>query len=244
MGDEPQLCGLILTDKGVGMKQRKSQTALQNYLDGLLQEARVEQYQEEPRPVLLKEPTPEIRILPTLTAVPVPVQAEVVIEEAVAEPVNDLPAWSGESFECLLFSVAGLTLAVPLQCLGSIYPLNGDQVTPLFGQPEWFVGLLPTPAGNIKVLDTARWVMPERYVDELRERFKFVISIDGHDWGLAVDEVRESVFLQPDAVKWRAQRKSRPWLAGTVIEHMCALLDVDALAQLVSARQPVAAGTR
>lgn len=225
------------------MKQRKSQTALQNYLDGLLQGvgeelAQAEPQIAEPRPVKLKEKVAEIHVLPTLTvALP---KVEPVVEAPVvqAEPFSERPEWSEQPFECLLFDVSGLTLAVPLQCLGSIYMLDNEQVTPLFGQPEWFIGLMPTPVGNLKVLDTARWVMPERYDSALRERFRFVISIDGHDWGLAVDEVRESVFLQPDEIKWREQRKTRPWLAGTVIEHMCALLDVDALASMVSARQP------
>jgi purine-binding chemotaxis protein CheW len=35
-------------------------------------------------------------------------------------------------------------------------------------------------------------------------------------------------------VKWRTQRNQRPWLAGTVIEHMCALVDVTALAELIA----------
>ncbi|EGH26289.1 CheW domain-containing protein, partial [Pseudomonas amygdali pv. mori str. 301020] len=48
---------------------------------------------------------------------------------------------------------AGLTLAVPLVCLGSIYPLAGQELTPLFGQPDWFLGILPCQAGNLKVLD-------------------------------------------------------------------------------------------
>ncbi len=37
------------------------------------------------------------------------------------------PAWAAEPFECLLFDVAGLTLAVPLVCLGSIYPLENQE---------------------------------------------------------------------------------------------------------------------
>ena len=60
------------------------------------------------------------------------------------------PAWASEAFECLLFDVAGLTLAVPLVCLGSIYSLAGHELTPLFGQPEWFLGILPSQAGNLK----------------------------------------------------------------------------------------------
>ena len=129
---------------------------------------------------------------------------------------------------------AGLTLAVPLVCLGSIYTLAGQELTPLFGQPDWFLGILPSQAGNLKVLDTARWVMPERYRDDFREGLQYVISVQGYEWGLAVHQVSRSIRLEPSEIKWRSQRSQRPWLAGTVIEHMCALLDVSALAELIA----------
>lgn len=143
------------------------------------------------------------------------------------------PSWGEEPFECLLFDVAGLTLAVPLVCLGTVHSLQGQELTPIFGQPDWFLGMLSTHSGNLKVLDTARWVMPERYRDEFRDHLKFVITIQGYDWGLAVHQVDRSIHLHPGQVKWRTQRTQRPWLAGTVIEHMCALLDVAALADLI-----------
>lgn len=152
----------------------------------------------------------------------------------VLQPAGGPPSWAQEPFECLLFDVAGLTLAVPLVCLGSIHPLAGQELTPLFGQPDWFLGILPTPSGNLKVLDTARWVMPERYRDELRDGLQYVISVQGYEWGLAVHQVSRSIRLDPNAVKWRGQRTQRPWLAGTVIEHMCALLDVAVLAELIA----------
>ncbi|WP_296264256.1 CheW domain-containing protein [Pseudomonas sp. UBA6562] len=151
-------------------------------------------------------------------------------------PANDTgrPAWAAEPFECLLFDVAGLTLAVPLVCLGSIYPLAGQELTPLFGQPDWFLGILTCQAGNLKVLDTARWVMPDRYRDDFRQGLQYVISVQGYEWGLAVHQVSRSLRLDPDEIKWRSQRGQRPWLAGTVIEHMCALLDVAELAELIA----------
>jgi len=144
------------------------------------------------------------------------------------------PAWATEPFECLLFDVAGLTLAVPLVCLGSIYPLAGQELTPLFGQPDWFLGILPSNSGNLKVLDTARWVMPDRYRDDFKQGLQYVISVQGYEWGLAVHQVSRSLRLEPDEIKWRSQRGQRPWLAGTVIEHMCALLDVGELAELIA----------
>src|SRR5690606_19176557 len=119
--------------------------------------------------------------------VPVPVRAEPVVELEVApepaEPRVPLeqgqPEWGEAPLECLLFDGAGLTLAVPLVSLGSIYSLAGEELTPLFGQPDWFLGILPCQAGNLKVLDTARWVMGDRYRDDFREGLQYVISVQG-----------------------------------------------------------------
>ncbi|QFT22904.1 CheW-like domain protein [Pseudomonas sp. THAF187a] len=188
--------------------------------------------------VLVEAPPVELRVpvpAPVIDEAPPALDLDL---EAAAQPVGLLadgrPAWAEEPFECLLFDVAGLTLAVPLICLGSIYPLEGQELTPLFGQPDWFLGILPSQAGNLKVLDTARWVMPDRYREDFREGLQYVISVQGYEWGLAVHQVSRSIRLDPSEVKWRSQRTQRPWLAGTVIEHMCALLDVAALAELIA----------
>ncbi|KWU48957.1 MULTISPECIES: CheW domain-containing protein [Pseudomonas] len=185
-------------------------------------------------------------VVPVVAAVPVVAPVEPVVVEPVADvhlppsitPPPDTgdgrPSWAAEPFECLLFDVAGLTLAVPLVCLGSIYSLEGQELTPLFGQPDWFLGILPSQAGNLKVLDTARWVMPDRYRDDFRQGLQYVISVQGYEWGLAVHQVSRSLRLDPNEIKWRSHRGQRPWLAGTVIEHMCALLDVAELAELIA----------
>jgi purine-binding chemotaxis protein CheW len=196
----------------------------------------------EARPLVLPtiELPPAVN-LPVVEPVVPPQVVEALVDLQVsqrqAEPaklsVDGRPSWAEDSFECLLFDVAGLTLAVPLVCLGTIYPLANAELTPLFGQPDWFLGILPSQAGNLKVLDTARWVMPERYRDDFRDGLQYVISVEGYEWGLAVHQVSRSIRLVPDEVKWRSQRSQRPWLAGTVIEHMCALLDVSALAELI-----------
>ena len=207
---------------------------------------------------VLEEQARDAQVVPSVVVpVAVPVVAPVVVPftpvsvaPVVVEPVaqvhlppsitpppvsgDDRPSWAAEPFECLLFDVAGLTLAVPLVCLGSIYSLEGQELTPLFGQPEWFLGILPSQAGNLKVLDTARWVMPDRYRDDFRQGLQYVISVQGYEWGLAVHQVSRSLRLDPNEIKWRSHRGQRPWLAGTVIEHMCALLDVAELAELIA----------
>ncbi|MHC8367967.1 CheW domain-containing protein [Pseudomonas sp. ZT5P21] len=187
---------------------------------------------EAPAPVL----APVSTIAPLLQALVPPIVEVHLPPSNTPPPVepDGRPAWAAEPFECLLFDVAGLTLAVPLVCLGSIYSLAGHELTPLFGQPEWFLGILPSQAGNLKVLDTARWVMPDRYRDDFRQGLQYVISVQGYEWGLAVHQVSRSLRLDPNEIKWRSHRGQRPWLAGTVIEHMCALLDVSALAELIA----------
>ena len=240
----------------------RPQLALQSYLDSLLQEAALELADstglDEFEAAVLEEKVRDARQVPVapqqsemlaVVAMPLPeLEAPPILIEPLAEvhlaaPQANLtaklnldgrPEWAQEPFECLLFDVAGLTLAVPLVCLGSIYPLAGQELTPLFGQPDWFLGILPCQAGNLKVLDTARWVMPDRYRDDFRQGLQYVISVEGYEWGLAVHQVSRSIRLDPDEVKWRSLRTQRPWLAGTVIEHMCALLDVAALAELIA----------
>ena len=201
-----------------------------------------------PQPVPVPEapaprPVPVAKVAPPVVApVVAPVVVEPVVEVHLPPPAGIVPptlpdgrpVWAAEPFECLLFDVAGLTLAVPLVCLGSIYSLAGQELTPLFGQPSWFLGILPSQAGNLKVLDTARWVMPDRYRDDFQQGLQYVISVQGYEWGLAVHQVSRSLRLDPSEIKWRSQRGQRPWLAGTVIEHMCALLDVSALAELIA----------
>jgi purine-binding chemotaxis protein CheW len=240
----------------------RPQLALQSYLDALLQEAAaeladsvsldefqsavLEEQVRDARLLAPREVEVQVEVLPVVEPLVVaPVLApEVSLPEPVAavavEPppavlaFDGQPSWAEEPFECLLFDVAGLTLAVPLVCLGTIYPLHDQELTPLFGQPDWFLGILPSQSGNLKVLDTARWVMPDRYRDDFRQGLQYVISVQGYEWGLAVHQVSRSIRLDPSEVKWRTQRTQRPWLAGTVIEHMCALLDVAALAELIA----------
>lgn len=248
-------------NRPVELKTRP-QLALESYLDALLQDATEEALPEpilvleptvvEPESTLdefqlavLEEQARDAQIAPVVVPIAPVVIAPVVVEPVVEvhlppsitpPPVtgDDRPSWAAEPFECLLFDVAGLTLAVPLVCLGSIYSLEGQELTPLFGQPEWFLGILPSQAGNLKVLDTARWVMPDRYRDDFRQGLQYVISVQGYEWGLAVHQVSRSLRLDPNEIKWRSHRGQRPWLAGTVIEHMCALLDVAELAELIA----------
>lgn len=145
---------------------------------------------------------------------------------------NGRPVWAQDRFECLLFSVAGLKLAVPLISLGAIYQIE-KEFTPLVGRADWFMGLYRTQDRNVQVVDTAKWVMPDRYHEQVREGYHYIIRLGDNNWGIACDSVHEAIQLEPTQVKWRTERSKRPWLSGTVIDHMCALLDADMLGYLL-----------
>ncbi|MEJ2044418.1 MAG: chemotaxis protein CheW [Reinekea sp.] len=182
------------------------------------------------------EPEP-VPVEPVVEAEP---EVEPVIEiepqDEQAPPVwmeNGRPAWAQQRFECLVFCVNGLKLAVPLLLLGNIHPLD-KELTPLFDQPSWFLGLLPVQQErNIRVVDTAQLVMPERSDRQSVDQLKYAVGVHNSDWAFGAHTIEGSVSLEPDAVKWRSQRTSRPWLAGTVISEMCALVDLDAFNRIL-----------
>ncbi|PVY79278.1 purine-binding chemotaxis protein CheW [Tamilnaduibacter salinus] len=149
------------------------------------------------------------------------------------EDWTDRPDWAADPFECLIFRVAGLQLAVPLVLLGAVHRMDSELRKPP-GRPDWFMGLLPSGGMNLRVADTAEWVMSGRVPKGARDGYQFVIRLDDSEWGLACDEVAQSFRLDPDDVKWRSGRSRRPWLAGTVVRHMCALLDVRTMARLLA----------
>ncbi len=143
---------------------------------------------------------------------------------------NGRPNWAQERFDILLVEVNGLQLAVPLVALGQIQTMD-ENLTPLFGQSDWFMGLQQSPIGNIKTVNTAKFVMPERYQNE--HNYKYVVSINGLHWGLAVDSIHQPISVSPDAIRWRVNRSNRPWMAGMVKDHMCVLLDIPALGEIL-----------
>lgn len=171
----------------------------------------------------------KVPVLETLTEIELP--PEVVITE---DSLKDLQ--EGE-FQALFFDVAGLTLAVPLTHLGGIH--NLEKPSPLFGKPDWFMGIMVHREEKLSTVDTARWVMPEKYDEKLAEKLKYqyLIMLGESHWGLACEKLINTVTLRPEDVKWRAERGKRPWLAGMVKEKMCALLDISQLIDMLDKGQ-------
>ncbi|KTD98858.1 chemotaxis protein CheW [Pseudoalteromonas sp. H71] len=136
-------------------------------------------------------------------------------------------------FQALFFEVAGLTLAVPLKALGGIHQLG--EVNHLFGKPKWFKGVMLNRDEKLNVVDTARWVMPEKYDEKLEASldYQYLITLGDSQWGLLAEKLINNITLTKEDVKWRTDQSKRPWLAGVIKEKMCALIDVDNLNTLL-----------
>ena len=165
----------------------------------------------------------------SLDTQPLSVQTQVLSSEWLE---NGRPNWAQEVFDILLIDVNGLKLALPLVALGHIEAIEED-LTPLFGQSKWFLGLQKTAFGNIKTIDTAEYVMPEKGSKDSAHNYQFVVSISGMNWGLAVDSIDQPITIDPESIRWRANRSNRPWMAGTVKDHMCVLLDIPSMGDIL-----------
>lgn len=161
------------------------------------------------------------------TEVNVQNQTEVLVELQPKMDVED--EFPDKPFQALFFEVAGLVLAVPLKELGGIHNLT--EVNSLIGKPKWFKGVMLNREKKLNVVDSALWVMPEKYDNTMKASidYKYLITLGESDWGLTAEKLVETETIHPDAVKWRNGRGKRPWLLGTIKEKMCALLHVSDL---------------
>ena len=235
-----------------------SQKVMKHYLNALLtddvvetpiQEAKKQQLNELLAPVSAPVKAPVIAkpavVAPVTTPVlkaPAVAPVTPVIEQVkvtaqapavkVAAPV--VKDYRKGRFQALFFTVAGLKVALPLKALGGIHKIMPIKSLP--GQPEWLKGVMLYREQKINVVDTALWVMPEKYDQGLVEKlnYQYVIMLGNSHWGLACDTLVNTIALEQDDVKWRETEGKRPWLAGLIKEHMCALLDVDALIALLA----------
>lgn len=154
--------------------------------------------------------------------------------DALKRDVTRAREMLGESFQTLIFEVGKLPLAVPLVKLGGIHVYSEEDVTPIFGTPDWFKGLIPSEEGNIMLVDTAKLIMPEKYDGIENElNYKYAILLDDTRWALACSQVKEAKTLQLDDIRWAQKGSRREWFAGMVVQFMCALLEVDSLINLL-----------
>lgn len=231
----------------------KAQQAIADYLEALLQDLPEPESSARPKPLAdkparvvgLEQLIAEIQVDTPVKPAAVPVSETLVIPEplvpvVVAEETADsgVPAWAEQPFQCLLFKVSGLTLAVPLVKLNSVIPWR-DNITRTPNSTNWYLGLVQSHGANVKVIDTALMVLPENRRSSIdldpSHRFSHILLVDDYNWGLACDAIGDVIWLDQHKVKWRKNKTRRPWLAGTALELLCAIIDTEVFAGMMNA---------
>lgn len=200
-----------------------SDQAVSSYLDMLLQEI-PEEYPTEPeiKPLALEVETPTV--VTELPKSPVPAVEEVATK-----------SWRDEHFQSMLFEVGGLTLAIPLLEMGVVIPWP-ESVRDMPNTPDWYLGLMRHREQNIHVINTWQIVMDRQENDtETPDKscFNHIIMMKEGPWGLACEKIGNVIDLYPGDVKWRTSQGTRPWLAGTVMKYLSAIVDTNAISTML-----------
>ena len=222
-----------------------NEDVMEDYMSALLtDEPIIEDVQRQSVEQLLKT-APIPRTEPFIQPVEEPVEAVPLIAKVLEPQVEKKlvtvktptkvvkPVIPEGEFQVLLFEVAGMTLAVPLTELGGIHQI--ESVSPLFGKPAWFKGVLLHRDEKYNVVDTAKWIMPDKSAEKLAEstKYKYLIVLGESGWGLGCESLIATETVLPDEVKWRNVEGSRPWLSGMVKKKMCALVNVQQLINML-----------
>jgi len=174
----------------------------------------------------------------TITEVVTETVVETLTEAATEVIDSGIPDWAEERFQCLLFNVSGLSLAVPLVKLNSVISWDEDKITETPNQTDWYLGLVRHLDKQVKVIDTGLLVLPENRRDSMDttslNRLGNILLVDDFKWGLACDSIGDVIWLSKEDVKWRKNKQTRAWLSGTSLEHLCAIIDTEVFAQMLT----------
>lgn len=231
------------TDISDSRQDSSSDKAVQSYIDSLMLEAEMPKVADlASSPV--EEPL-EVRRVSKQSAKFIK-QLELAQRQSSKSKISDdlerpqqIPNWAMSSFSCLSFKVAGLKLAVPERFIRSMEILELEPVNVASNDENDSVNgivlgtaLIPEADKNlvaVPVLNTAKVVMPERYDVSMTESYRHVLTFHHCAWALAIDVSGGEIQLSSKQIRWRSAHTRREWLAGTVVDKMCALIDIDVL---------------
>jgi purine-binding chemotaxis protein CheW len=216
----------------------KQSLALDSYLNTLLEQMpEADRDEDEPKTNKAK-PVETVLVQPKATVIVrqaeiTPVKSDLTVFEEPAKvlPLSVMPDWAHQEFQALFFKVEHLILASPLTELSRTIKIE-RKPGKIPGQPSWFMGLLDDNDSRIGVLDTGQLLFGKlrgSQRDLEANPFKSILVTRDKRWGLACDEILSIGRLRPEKVRWRTDRKKRPWLIGTVIEELTAIIDLQEL---------------
>jgi len=122
--------------------------------------------------------------------------------------------------QCLMFSVAGNQLSIPLINLGGVVT-RGKRLTLLPGNPDWFLGILQHREINVKVVDTAKILQVN---SKQHSEYQHILIFGDDNWAITCDELGKVIKLNEDDVKW-TKPGSKNLFLGTIKDSLSILLD-------------------
>lgn len=212
-------------------------TAVESYLDNLLQEA-TEPVKAVPKAkvVPVVESLAEVEVEEVTTVIPdnvhvldTPLMGQTEVDVATTQsPVATTEEVTFEfPVQCLMFKVEGHLLAIPLIKMGSVVPWGG-RLSQLPYSPDYFKGLLKHRDENVKVVDTAVILGDVRKDPTAEFKPSHVLVFENNDWAISCDELLDVVKLEESDVKWHAEGQNRLSL-GTVKDSLALILSPQAI---------------
>ncbi|WNB76495.1 chemotaxis protein CheW [Methylomonas koyamae] len=188
----------------------------------------------QPAPIVAEAPPPVLQAEPKARKARIssPDTVLAAVENpAKLQALSVMPDWSQYEFQALFFKVDQLILATPLVELSRTIKMD-RKPSQIPGQPSWFLGLVDEHDSRIGVLDTSQLIFGKSRVRQGKfedsPASRILITQDKR-WGLVCDEILSIGKIKPDGVRWRTARQKKPWLIGTVIDELTAIVDVKQL---------------
>lgn len=184
------------------------------------------------------EPNPAERSLdidsPVVEATPPVSTSEINSSECLKEPLRSAGTLKNytllnqiSALNCMIFSIAGVRFAVPLEFLGGVYRFT--KVSRLSGQADWCLGLWHGMDKQLKVIDSAIYFMSERKSSVDWTDQHFILQLDDSGWALTCELISETALISNQDVSWKKEGSPICWKAGTIVSEVCTLLDVQGL---------------
>ncbi|TCV94176.1 hypothetical protein EC912_104374 [Luteibacter rhizovicinus] len=123
----------------------------------------------------------------------------------------------------LLCIAAGVRLAIPMRDVIHLLPM--PPLAPTVATRPICLGRWRHPSGEARVADLAAVMSP----DMAGSPATTLVLLSDRQWALACTVEDEPVVFGPDAIQWRTNATTRPWLAGMAKEPKCGVVDTAAL---------------
>lgn len=200
--------------KSKTLTEKKNIEAVDLYLTQLLAEIPEENVTELPSvEPIVKEPVelPECHEVVS-SDIDSALQDEHQSDDTISE--HKAENWLDSAFESLIFSVADTQVAAPLMLLGGIRKLE-TPLTPLFGQPDWYLGVYQDQDQSLKVIDVGCWMGAK----VAKGCCRYIIQLGRSQWAIACTDIKDSIRIDPKDLRLRSKREKRPWLMGIVVNE-------------------------